>query len=596
MPLRDPPDIMESMRNLLTTTAKFGLALVIVMMTFGYLLAGLSSSPMPLDGPEATPMASAAGSPDSVEPEDPVPPMVSKSKPDGPAKRWSAKRESFEKTVALAAERQSEYLDDRGLSSADPASWMTVCRRLSLALVGSGVSVKEIRFLESIPESKRVQKHLERLLDDPRHHAYWSERWTRLLVGNDEGEFLTFRRRRFRSWVAQCLADNVRYDDWVRQMITAEGIWTDRPEVNFLTATFDSNGSQPDPIRLAARTSRVFLGLRIDCLQCHDDFLGNVSLGEPGQRRGGMQTDFHSLAAFFTAAENNGLQGVRTRDADYQYQYLDADEEVDVTPTVPYGQSWLPEEGDDRTRLATWITDPRNRQFARSAVSHVWTLMFGRCDGEAMDNLPLDEQSHPVLETYVDDFIEHDFNLRRLIHLIARSGPFTVDSRADFEITPAHEDAGAVFPLVRLRAEQVAGAISQAARIKTIDRESSVFLQFMKYTTGNEFVNRYGDRGEDELADDAGTIAQRLIMMNGKLPRESVSPNPFLNTTSHIDMFSRDDRATVETAYLAVLNRLPTDGESEHFTTKLASAPRRQACLEDLMWVLVNSSEFAWNH
>ena len=98
------------------------------------------------------------------------------------------------------------------------------------------------------------------------------------------------------------MAANRGYDQIVRDLITAEGLWTDRPEVNFLTVTFDSNDGNPDPIRLAARTSRAFLGLRIDCLQCHNDFLGNVNLGDSDSIREGMQSDFHQLAAFYTAA------------------------------------------------------------------------------------------------------------------------------------------------------------------------------------------------------------------------------------------------------------------------------------------------------
>jgi hypothetical protein len=379
-------------------------------------------------------------------------------------------------------------------------------------------------------------------------------------------------------------------------MITSRGLWTDKPEVNFITATFDSNDSQPDPIRLAARTSRVFLGLRIDCLQCHNDFLGNVSLGEQGHRREGLQSDFHCLAAFYTAAENNGLQGVRNRKVNYKYKYLDATEETDVKESVPYGQEWLPEEGDPRERLATWTTDPRNRQFARSAVSHIWTLMFGRCYGDSMDNLPLDQELHPVMEVFVEDFIEHHYDIRRLIRLIAFSDPFTADSRADFEITARHEEAGAAFPLVRLRGEQVAGAILQACRVKTLDRDSSLLLQLAAASDGNEFVKRYGDRGEEELGTDIGTMTQRLIMMNGKLSKESMQENPILNATSHLNMFCADERDIVSNAYLCVLNRQPTTSELQHFASKLEKSKSRIEHVEDLMWVLVNSSEFSWNH
>ncbi|KAA1258887.1 hypothetical protein LF1_14110 [Rubripirellula obstinata] len=231
--------------------------------------------------------------------------------------------------------RQSE-LDALGIETAPTADWMTVCRRMSLALVGCGLSLEEIRELESVSESDREHVHLQNLFNDHRFHHYWAQRLERQFVGADEGPFLKFRRRRFREWLTEVIAQNWSYDRLVRSLITAEGLWTDKPEVNFLTATFGSNNDQPDPVRLAARTSRVFLGLRIDCLQCHDDFLGNVSfVDEEDHSRSGEQADFHQLAAFFTAAKNRGLQGVRNRDVNYEFQYLDTDSTVSVPATVP---------------------------------------------------------------------------------------------------------------------------------------------------------------------------------------------------------------------------------------------------------------------
>ncbi|EMI18382.1 protein containing DUF1549 [Rhodopirellula maiorica SM1] len=363
-----------------------------------------------------------------------------------------------------------------------------------------------------------------------------------------------------------------------------------------MTVTFDSNNGQPDPVRLAARTSRAFLGLRIDCLQCHDDFLGNVSLGSADSPREGLQTDFHQLAAFFTSAKTNGLQGVQEGKVNYHYQYLDADEEVEVTPSVPYQPELLPERGSPRHRLAAWITHPENRQAGRSAVSHVWALLFGRSATDAVDNLPLDEEAPAVIETLTDEFIARQFNLRDLIRMIVRSSAFRVSSRAEFEVTDAHEDAGAVFPLTRLRPEQMAGCIIQSARIKKIDRESSLLVQFDKFGSTNDFVRRYGDQGEDEFTNDSVTISQRLVMLNGKMLRKAIGDNPVLNATNHIARFAKTDTQAIETTYLAVLNRRPTPAEQQHFVTRLNESGSRRAAIEDLYWVLLNSTELAWNH
>lgn len=561
---------MNKIKSALTALLRWGWFGLLVMLAFGYLAAGLSNPPQKRVERGAQPES-----------------------PGEPSERQND--DSIAETISLLDQRWAESLQERGMEHAEFADWLTNCRRISLALVGNGLSLEEIRQLEQVPESARETIHLQNLMKDPRFHHYWAERWTRFLVGTDGGQFIVYRRRRFKIWLSEVFATNRPYDQMVRDLITAEGLWTDKPEVNFLTATFDSNDNQADPVRLAARTSRAFLGLRIDCLQCHNDFLGNVNLGDADDPREGMQTDFHQLAAFYTSAKN-GVLGVRSGEVDYQYKYLDAEEEVAVAPAVPYSPELLPEEGDPRTRLATWITHPENRQAARAAVSHVWALMYGRASGEAVDNLPIDEQSSPMMQTLAEDFVENGYDMRRLIRLIAGSAAFRVDSRADFEVTPAHERAHAVFPLVRLRPEQVAGSVIQAARIKKTDRESSLFLQLQTLAGTNDFVTQYGDIGEDEFTTDSVTITQRLLMMNGNMLGEVINSNPVMNTSAHVEMFAADDPAAVDTIYLCALNRYPSASEKEHFVRRISEAENRSEAIEDILWVLLNSSELAWNH
>ena len=565
----------------------------LLLITLGYLSAGLSepvSDQRTLDTPQ---LVNAPAQVDSAQVDSA---QVDSAQVDFAQVDFDPVDGSLGDSIGRLDSVRAQSIAAAGLESGSAADWMTVCRRMSLALVGSGMSVEEIRQLQEYPIERRPNVHLDRLLDDPRFHDYWSERYTRFLVGADEGPFIVYRRRRFRTWLAEALAENRRYDAIVRDLITAEGLWTDRPEVNFYTVTFDSGDGAPDPVRLAARTSRTFLGLRIDCLQCHNDFLGNVNLGDAVAPREGLQSDFHQLAAFFSAAKVNGLQGIRNGKTEYLYQYLDATEEVEVDPAVPYSPELLPDEGNDRRRLARWITHPQNRQAARAAVSHVWALMFGRPADETVDNLPIDVLSTPMLEHLTDDFVRHRFNLRRLIRVIAGSDGFRVDSRADFEITPRHEDLTAVFPLVRLRPEQVAGCVLQSARIKKTDRESSFFVQLQTLGQSNDFIRRYGDLGEDEFTTDSVTITQRLLTMNGKMLKELIGGNPILNASSHIAMFAKDDTQAIETVYLAALNRLPTEAERSHFATRFAEAKNKTEAAEDLYWVLLNSTELAWNH
>ncbi len=505
-------------------------------------------------------------------------------------------RESLQPTIDDLNAEFRQHWENVGVAAAPQADWETVCRRMALALVGSGLSVEEMRYLESLPPADRQTVCLERLLADERFEDYWAERLSRTFVGADEGPFIVFRRRRFVMWIRDQLKENRPYDAIIRDLVTAQGLWNDQPEVNFLTVTFESGeNGQPDPIPLASRTSRAFLGMRIDCLQCHDDFLGNVSLGSVSDQRSGTQQDFHQLAAFYSPARFNGLQGIRNEEHPYEYEYLYADETVEVPPTVPYREDLVDHSLPVREQLAQWMTHPENRQTARCAVNRVWALLFGKAMTDPVDDIPLHGPLPPGMDRLADDFITHGWDLKRLIRVITATDVFQLDSRTPQGGTSSQEQAWALFPVTRLRPEQVAGSIIQASRVKTVDREGSFIVQLQKMSESNDFVKRYGDQGEDEFNLDAVTITQRLLMLNGNLVKEHTKDNLVLNACTHISMFATSDAQAVETAYLAVLNRQPSEKELATFVSRIEAHPRRQA-IEDMYWVLLNSSELAWNH
>jgi hypothetical protein len=484
------------------------------------------------------------------------------------------------------------------LEPSGPADWRTVSRRVALGLIGTGVSLEELSELEALPEPHRVDAWVEKLLGDPRWSSYFAERLSRSWVGNEDGPFILFRRRRFNTWLSDQLAGGRPYDQIVREMVTANGFFTDKPAVNFLTSTYNTaQENRGDPIRLAGRTSRSMLGVRIDCLQCHDDFLGNVSLGD--EARDGQQIDFHRLAAFYSGATLNGLRGVYDDGKPYDYQLLHEDKAETIEPAVPYGAEYLPADGSPRERLAGWITSPQNRQAARAATNRIWALVTGKPLVEPVDDIPLHAPGSEALNALADDFVAHGFDIRRLIRVITRTRAFRLDSRADFEVTPEIEAQWAVFPLTRLRPEQVAGAIIQAARLTAIDADSSLLERLIKFTQTNDFLTRYGDTGEDQFRQDSVTVTQRLILMNGQVVGERTEENPVLNASSQINILARTDEQALESIFLAVLNRLPSEKEAAHFLPQLTAASAEGArgrAIEDQYWVLLNCSEFSWNH
>lgn len=276
-----------------------------------------------------------------------------------------------------------------------------------------------------------------------------------------------------------------------------------------------------------------------------------------------------------------------------------------VDPAVPFHPEWAGTDGSRRERLARWVTHPENRRFERAIANRVWGLMFGRpfLADRPVDDLPSPEQENDeartrVLDLLGQDFREHGCDLRRLIQVIAATQAFRLQSRTDADSSQiaAMEENWALFPLVRLRPEQVIGSMLQASSVKTIDQNSHIFVRFLRLVREGDFVRAFGDPGENELQDRAGTIPQALLRMNGELARELSSENPF-TAPARIARFSSTSEMVVENCFLACLSRRPTSAEREHFVAQLTrESQQRDGVVEDLFWTLYNAPEFSWNH
>ena len=200
-----------------------------------------------------------------------------------------------------------------------------------------------------------------------------------------------------------------------------------------------------------------------------------------------------------------------------------------------------------------------------------------------------------------DDFAGHGFDLKRLVRAVISTEAFRLDSALP-EGTPAAtaeaaEKGWAVFPLTRLRPEQVVGGLLQSTTLTTIDADSPFFTRLFSTIGQSQFVQRYGDSGEDEFDGRGGTIPQRLLMMNGDVVKDRTKADLF-HAPTRIGYFAPTDHAAVSVAYRTVLTREPTPEESRHFEAKLAGTrgDKRGRCMSDLVWTLINSTEFSWNH
>jgi hypothetical protein len=478
--------------------------------------------------------------------------------------------------------------DEQGLTPAPRAPELALMRRLSLALTGTIPSLEEVRRFEARPPAGRLARWLDDLLLDRRSADYLAERFARAFVGTEGGPFLVFRRRKFVSWLGDELARNRPYDDLVRDLIAGSGVWTDHPSTNFISVTFDPEKKAYDPERLAARVARSFLGVRIDCAQCHDHPF------QPWKR-----ADFRGIAAYFGQVEHT-LTGIADRAGEFRVDDKKDGKPVAVEPRVPFQPELDPQSGTRRERLARWVTDPKNPNFSRATVNRAWALMFGRPLVEPIDDIPVRGDLPPALDILAGDFAAQGFDLRRLIRAIASTEAFALDSAAGEESSPGSvlEASWASFPITRLRPEQVAAALQQAATATTINGDSHILVRLSTYGGVNDFVTRHGDPGEEEFhLEGSSTITQRLLMMNGDLVEKNIKED-LGNASARIAALAPDDAKAVDAAYLATLTRRPSPEEMAHFRARLEGTlgDERKHRMTDLIWALLNSTEFSWDH
>lgn len=512
--------------------------------------------------------------------------------------------DDFRAAVARVDEAFLKEWDDRKLTPAPDAPDLAIARRLALGLMGTIPSLEEIRQFEYLPAEQRLPWWVDHVLQDQRFADYFAERLARSYVGTEDGPFILYRRRRFVTWLSEQIAKNRPYNQLAFEIITATGLWTNAPATNFVTVTKKQEENKFDPVRLAGRVTRSFLALRLDCAQCHDHAF-----------KSWKQTEFQGLAAFF-GQTRLGFTGVRDANEgevviDPRTQHYDviddpkkAGDRLVAPPSVPQlpglkEQPPLLDVGTRRQRLAAWVIHPNNTYFPRALVNRVWALMTGRPLCDPVDDLESDTILSGPLDALAADFASHGYDLRRLIRVIASTRAFRLASADPTrELTDEDEAGFAAFPLTRLRPEQVAGGIIQASSVTTVNANSHLFVRLARITNEKDFLDRYGDTGEDEFSGRGGTIPQRLLLMNGQLTKERIKEDLF-TASSRIAGQAPDDRRAVEAAYLTLLTRRPTPKEAEHFEGLLAAkadGQTRGQKFEDLFWVLINSTEFSWNH
>jgi hypothetical protein len=508
-----------------------------------------------------------------------------------------------EKIDGLIARRWAE-VEAQPAPVADDAEFL---RRAFLDLAGRVPSVAEARrFLQDRQPDKRARL-IEQLLGGSRYVAHFTNVWRALLLPEAGNNFqVRLQQASFEKWLKRQVAKNAGYDEMVRDLLTMPINGRGSPNDLF-------GGGEPTPMafyaakefkpeNLAASVARVFLGVNVECAQCH-----NHPFAAWTRER------FWGLAAFF-----GGIQSKRTMDLLLPERELPDRRELFIPGTERVVQAtfldgtepvWKSKIGA-RATLAGWMTGPENPYFARAAVNRLWAYFFGTGLIDPVDEMVGGERkaSHPeVLDLLAREFASHRFDVKFLIRTIAATRAYQLSSAA----THKSQDDRTLFarmPLRGLTAEQLFDSVAMATGYRDADGDNNVFSEIFggKRSARSEFLTRFANPSE-RATESQTSILQALSLMNGKVIANATSLTHSETLAAVADASFATTEERIEALYLATLSRKPEARELDRavqFVTDTVRRGKRKPeakdasgeALADVFWALLNSPEFIVNH
>ena len=504
---------------------------------------------------------------------------------------------------------------------ADDAEFL---RRVWLDLAGTIPTAAEARDFLDEPAADKRERLVEALLRGPAYVNHATDLWRALLLPEaEEGNQAQYLAPDFEAWLRLKVADNAGYDTIARELVAMSLEGSGRGGGNPF-----ARGDQPPspmafymakeakPENLAASTARTFLGIRIECAQCHDHPFGRWK-----------REAFWGYAAFFGGIEKQGAAdafGPIREVTDRRELKIPGSERVVQASFLDGTEPDRRSRVGSRVILADWMTARDNPYFARAGANRIWAQLFGTGLVDPVDDLnDANPPSHPeLLDELAREFAGHGYDPKFLIRALTSSRAYQLSSDA----TGATQDDPHLFARMAVKVltpEQLFDSLLQATGRPPVAGGRSPGQQGSPYLA--EFLQKFSRR--DEKPTEAQTsILQALTMMNGRLIAESTSSaqGPTLGAVSEAPFL--DAGGKIETLFLAALSRRPRPEEQARLMEyvereqvepvqratldlikrRLVALARRRPiprpdsgrnrALGDVFWALLNSPEFLFNH
>ncbi len=478
-----------------------------------------------------------------------------------------------------------DKLKNLGISPSSPADEATFLRRVSLDTIGTLPTVDEARAFLADRSADKRERLIQQLLQRDEYNDYWTMRWADLLrVDQDrtqpEGAVAMTR------WLHRQIAENRPYDEFVRELVTAQGNTHDEAGPAALFKVLDT------PEALSRSFSQLFLGVRIECAQCHH---------HPFERWG--QDDYYGLAGFLTGVSSKSLpqggQAIFVKPgSDLQHPRTGKTIAARALGAAAADFTGI---ADRREVLAAWITSPDNPYFAKVIANRLWAHYFGRGLVEPIDDFRATNPAtnEPLLTALEAHLRELRFDLRAFTRTLLHSQAYQLSAEtnptnaADLQNFSHATDRA-------LPAEVLLDAISQ---VTGVPEKFSGWprgyraIQVWDNRMPSYFLRIFGRPLRVSVCEcersNEPSISQALHLMNSREIQSRIeSEAGFAKRLS--DSEKRPGKI-VEELFLAMLSRFPSAEEQQLMQAEFERSDRRTAA-EDILWTLMNTREFLYNH
>lgn len=467
----------------------------------------------------------------------------------------------------------------------------TFLRRATLDIAGRLPTADEVQAFLADKSGNRRDQLIDRLLNSADYADLFANKWVAVLRNQQTGDSGITVTKGFHKFVRDSMANNLPYDRFVRAILTATGDARNNPAANWFAQV-------PTEVTQAEDVAQLFLGLRIQCAHCHH---------HPFEKW--TQNDYYGLTAFFTRVKRTA--GKQKQDKSMVISFepgeaksLNPRTKLEVKPTPLDGATLeLENNQDPRIALVDWMASPENPFFARTLVNRYWKHFFGRGIVEPEDDMRVtNPPSNPaLLDALEANFKQSKYDLKALIRTICQSTTYQLSSEPNDYNADDKQNFSRYYPR-RLQAEVLLDAIDQVTATSTKFKdlpEGTRALQLPDNSFDTYFLTVFGkpqaaSACECERSDDAN-LAQALHLLNSPEVQSKLSAKDGRAQQLAADDARTHQQRTTE-VYHAVFARPPREDEMALVMQHVERAASVQEAYEDLLWALINTKEFLFNH